>query len=90
MALTIGMTISGRAAVRKVPQQRAAKLQDRASAPVCSIIASISDLLCRKEKIDVLQERYLIAGRWFRAALPIRFSNLLTRVGRFVITRPRR
>jgi methionine biosynthesis protein MetW len=43
---------------------------------------------CRRENIDVLHERYLIAGRWFRGGLPIRISNLLTHIGLFVITRP--
>ena len=53
-------------------------------------VLSIRDFFdyCRREKIKVLHERYLIAGRWLRNALPIRLTNILTHIGIFVITRP--
>ncbi len=52
-------------------------------------VLSIRDFFdyCRQEKIRVLHERYLIAGRWFSRALPVRMSNILSHIGLFVITR---
>jgi methionine biosynthesis protein MetW len=52
-------------------------------------VLSIKDFFdyCRREKIEVLHERYLIAGRWWRGRLPIRLSNLMTHIGLFVIRR---
>jgi methionine biosynthesis protein MetW len=52
-------------------------------------VLSIADFFdyCRREKIKVVHERYLIAGRWWRGALPLRLSNPLTHIGLFVITR---
>jgi hypothetical protein len=34
----------------------------------------------------VVQERYLVAGRWWKQ-LPIAITNLLAHIGLFVITR---
>ncbi len=52
-------------------------------------VLSINDFFnyCRQERIDIVQERYLIGGRWVRRAFWPRLTNLLTHIGLFVITR---
>jgi methionine biosynthesis protein MetW len=51
-------------------------------------VLSIRDFFdyCRRQSIQVAQERYLMAGRWLRRA-PLAASNLLAHIGLFVITR---
>lgn len=51
-------------------------------------VLSIRDFFdyCRIEKIRVVQERYLVAGRWLKR-LPVAASNLLCHIGLFVITK---
>lgn len=41
---------------------------------------------CRREKITVVQERYLAGGRWFKR-MPLVLSNLMCHIGLFVITK---
>lgn len=52
-------------------------------------VLSINDFFdyCRKERIDIVQQRYLIGGRWVRSAIWKKATNLLARIGMFVITR---
>jgi methionine biosynthesis protein MetW len=52
-------------------------------------VLSIKDFhdYCRKEKIKVVQERYQIGRRWLRSDLWKPATNLMARVGLFVITR---
>jgi methionine biosynthesis protein MetW len=51
-------------------------------------VLSIRDFFdyCRAQNIRIVQERYLIAGKWMHR-LPITVTNLLAHVGMFVITR---
>jgi len=51
-------------------------------------VLSIRDFFdyCRTHAIRIVQERYLVAGKWLRH-LPIPVTNLLAHVGLFVITR---
>jgi methionine biosynthesis protein MetW len=53
-------------------------------------VLSIKDFFdyCRGQKITIVQERYLIGGRWIRKAFFPSLANLLTHIGLFVITRP--
>ncbi|MDA8137810.1 MAG: methionine biosynthesis protein MetW [Desulfobacteraceae bacterium] len=41
---------------------------------------------CQVQNIEVVQERYLVAGKWWKH-LPIAVTNLLAHIGLFVITR---
>ncbi len=52
-------------------------------------VLSIKDFLdyCRREHIEIVQQRYLIGGRWVRSAVWKKATNLLARIGMFVITR---
>ncbi len=52
-------------------------------------VLSIKDFhdYCRREKIRIVKERYLIGGRWFRSELWKPATNLMARIGLFVITR---
>lgn len=52
-------------------------------------VLSIKDFLdyCRKEKIDVVRQRYLIGSRWVQSAFWRAGANLLAQIGLFVITR---
>jgi methionine biosynthesis protein MetW len=42
---------------------------------------------CRREKIRIVHQRYLISGRWIRKMVFPSLNNLLTQIGIFVITR---
>jgi methionine biosynthesis protein MetW len=52
-------------------------------------VLSIKDFFdyCGKEKIDIVQQRYLIGGRWVRSAFWRSATNLLAHIGLFMITR---
>jgi methionine biosynthesis protein MetW len=52
-------------------------------------VLSIKDFhdYCRKEKIKIVQERYQIGRSWLRSDLWKPATNLMARVGLFVITR---
>ncbi|MGD9364734.1 MAG: methionine biosynthesis protein MetW [Desulfobacteraceae bacterium] len=52
-------------------------------------VLSIKDFFdyCRKEKIDVVRQRYLIGRRWVQSAFWRAGANLLAQIGLFVITR---
>lgn len=52
-------------------------------------VLSIKDFFdyCGKEKIDIVQQRYLIGGRWVRSAFWRSATNLLAHIGIFMITR---
>jgi methionine biosynthesis protein MetW len=52
-------------------------------------VLSIKDFFdyCQKEKIDIVQQRYLIGGRWVRSAFWKTATNLMAHVGMFMITR---
>lgn len=52
-------------------------------------VLSIKDFFdyCGKEKIDIVQQRYLIGGRWVRSAFWRSATNLLAHIGMFMITR---
>ena len=52
-------------------------------------VLSIKDFFdyCWKEKIDIVQQRYLIGGRWVRSAFWRSATNLLAHIGLFMITR---
>lgn len=52
-------------------------------------VLSIKDFFdyCRKEKIDVVRQRYLIGSRWVQSAFWRAGANLLAQIGLFVITR---
>jgi len=52
-------------------------------------VLSIKDFFdyCGKGGIDIVQQRYLIGGRWVRSVLWQTATNLLARIGMFVITR---
>ncbi len=52
-------------------------------------VLSIKDFLdyCRGEHIEIVQQRYLIGSRWVRSAVWKKATNLLARIGMFVITR---
>jgi methionine biosynthesis protein MetW len=52
-------------------------------------VLSIRDFFdyCHKQAIRVVQERYLIGGRWIRKSPAMSITNLLARIGMFVITR---
>ena len=52
-------------------------------------VLSIKDFFdyCRREKIDIVHQRYLIGGRWVKRVRWKRATNLLAHVGLFVITR---
>lgn len=52
-------------------------------------VLSIRDFFdyCRYQKISVVQERYLMGGRWVRKAPGMVLTNLLAHIGMFVITR---
>lgn len=52
-------------------------------------VLSIKDFFdyCKKEKIKIVQQRYLIGGRWVRSAVWRTATNLFARIGLFVITR---
>lgn len=52
-------------------------------------VLSIKDFFdyCRKEKIDVVRQRYLIGGSWVQSAFWRAATNLLAQIGLFVITR---
>lgn len=51
-------------------------------------VLSIRDFFdyCRAQQIRVVQERYLIAGKWMRH-IPVGVTNMLAHVGLFVISR---
>lgn len=51
-------------------------------------VLSIRDFFdyCDAQKIQVVRERYLVAGRWWQH-LPLAATNLLAHIGLFVITR---
>jgi len=52
-------------------------------------VLSIKDFLdyCRFQRIRIVQQRYLIGGRWVRTAFWRPATNLLAHIGMFVITR---
>jgi methionine biosynthesis protein MetW len=52
-------------------------------------ILSIKDFFdyCRREKIRIVHQRYLIGGRWIRKMVFPVLNNILTQIGLFVITR---
>lgn len=52
-------------------------------------VLSIQDFFdyCRREKIRIVHQRYLIGGRWIRKMMFLALNNLLTQIGLFVITR---
>ncbi len=52
-------------------------------------ILSIKDFFdyCRREKIRIVHQRYLIGGRWIRKMVFPALNNILTQIGLFVITR---
>ncbi|MBR9981402.1 MAG: methionine biosynthesis protein MetW [Desulfatitalea sp.] len=52
-------------------------------------VLSIRDFFdyCRHQRIGVVQERYLMAGRWVRRSPGMALTNLLAHIGLFVITR---
>lgn len=52
-------------------------------------VLSIKDFYdyCKKEKIEIVQQRCLIGGRWVRSAAWRPAANLLAHIGLFVITR---
>ncbi len=52
-------------------------------------VLSIKDFFdyCNKEQIQIVQQRYLIGGRWARGAFWKTATNLLAHIGMFVITR---
>ncbi len=52
-------------------------------------VLSIKDFLdfCEKEKINIVQQRYLIGGRWVRSTFWRAATNLLAHIGMFMITR---
>jgi methionine biosynthesis protein MetW len=52
-------------------------------------VLSIQDFFdfCHRQAIRVVQQRYLIGGRWLRGRTPRFFNNLFTHIGIFVITR---
>ena len=52
-------------------------------------VLSIKDFFdyCSRERIDIVQQRYLIGRRWVRSAAWKAATNLLARIGMFVITR---
>ena len=52
-------------------------------------VLSIKDFFdyCQKENIHIVQQRYLIGGRWVRSAFWQKATNLLAHVGMFMITR---
>ena len=51
-------------------------------------VLSIRDFFdyCRTQQIRIVQERYLIAGKWMRR-MPVAITNALAHVGLFVISR---
>ncbi len=55
-------------------------------------VLSIKDFFsfCRKERITIVHQRYLLGGRWVRSPLWRKAANLLAHIGLFVITRPGR
>ncbi|MCJ8499104.1 methionine biosynthesis protein MetW [Desulfatitalea alkaliphila] len=52
-------------------------------------VLSIRDFFdyCRQQRIDVVQARYLMAGRWVQRFPGMVLTNLLAHIGLFVITR---
>jgi methionine biosynthesis protein MetW len=52
-------------------------------------VLSIKDFFdyCGQEKIDIVQQRYLIGGRWVRSAFWRSATNLLAHIGMFMVTR---
>ncbi|MGD8837572.1 MAG: methionine biosynthesis protein MetW [Desulfobacteraceae bacterium] len=52
-------------------------------------VLSIKDFFdyCGKEQIQIVEQRYLIGGRWVRSALWRKATNLFAHIGMFVITR---
>lgn len=52
-------------------------------------VLSIKDFFdfCEKEKINIVQQRYLIGGRWVRSTFWRAATNLLAHIGMFMITR---
>jgi methionine biosynthesis protein MetW len=52
-------------------------------------VLSIKDFFdyCSKEQIQIVQQRYLIGGRWVRSAFWRKATNLFAHIGMFVITR---
>ncbi len=52
-------------------------------------VLSIKDFFdyCNKERIEIVQQRYLIGRRWVRSTAWRTATNLLARIGMFVITR---
>jgi hypothetical protein len=51
-------------------------------------VLSIKDFFdyCRKKRIDIVHQRYLIGGRWIKKPFWQRATNLLAHIGLFVIT----
>jgi methionine biosynthesis protein MetW len=52
-------------------------------------VLSIRDFFdyCEKEKIHIVQQRYLIGGRWVKSAFWRAATNFLAHIGMFMITR---
>ena len=52
-------------------------------------VLSIKDFFdyCSKEQIQIVQQRYLIGGRWVNSAFWRKATNLFAHIGMFVITR---